>query len=363
MSASSTSTGFSLNIAKIVKKLVIVILAGMVINLALTLGGDTRHLAAAFASFSGGYFALAILFILIPWFANTGRLLIWTRFFGSRMSFIRAFKINLLSELSAAITPSAIGTRPVKVGLLLQEKMSTGAALASVTITTIEDLVFFIVAVPVALLLSSAGELAILQDFTGKIRANLLWVVALLPALALVIFLLVQMGKRLLTRLQEGKNRRQSFLSRVFGRLIQALQEFKAAYVLISKSGKYQFLATTTLAGIQWLCRYSILTALAASLGQDVDPVLFFALQWLVFALAVLVPTPGATGGAEAAFYLIFSYFIPQSSLKLLTIGWRFMTFYFFMGLGAVLYIGVSIAERMPRELRWSKLIWSSEKI
>jgi len=52
-----------------------------------------------------------------------------------------------------------------------------------------------------------------------------------------------------------------------------------------------------------------------------------------------MMPTPGATGGAEASFYMIYYYLLPHKSIGLIIAGWRFLTFYFLLGLGTILFI------------------------
>jgi uncharacterized membrane protein YbhN (UPF0104 family) len=60
-------------------------------------------------------------------------------------------------------------------------------------------------------------------------------------------------------------------------------------------------------------------------------------LQVFVFALMTLVPTPGAAGGAEVMFSLIYRAFLPAGTIGLVTAGWRFLTFYFLLLLAAAL--------------------------
>src|SRR5690606_28502095 len=89
---------------------------------------------------------------------------------------------------------------------------------------------------------------------------------------------------------------------------------------------------------VQWIARYSVISALVAYLGYPVQPVLFWLLQWVVFTLMAMIPTPGAAGGAEAAFYLIYSALLPEQVIGLATAGWRFLTFYLQLGLASVLF-------------------------
>lgn len=339
MSTEQAINGSSFHLSKMINKIIIILPIGFLISLAFGVGVSDRDAFTILTNFSPGYLALAMLFIVLPWFANTLRLFIWTRFFGTKLSFIQTFRIILVSEFGAAITPSAVGSGPVKTGLLIHEKMSSGAALSIATITTFEDLAFFVIAVPIALTLASAWHLSFLKIFYEKLHTNLIWLVALILAISFAIWLAMKIISKLHTKkTNKQANHSPSFIQRMTSKGKKISKDFKAAYVLIGKRGKLRFTLTSSLTGMQWICRYSIITALAASLGLNVDPVLFFALQWIVFTLSVFIPTPGAAGGAEASFYLIFAPFLPSQSMGLITAGWRLLTFYLYLASGTTIY-------------------------
>jgi hypothetical protein len=72
-------------------------------------------------------------------------------------------------------------------------------------------------------------------------------------------------------------------------------------------------------------------------MGIPVQPLLFMALQVIVFALVTFVPTPGGAGGAEAMFSLLYRAFLPAGAIGMVTTAWRFLTFYFLVLVAAVL--------------------------
>jgi uncharacterized membrane protein YbhN (UPF0104 family) len=116
---------------------------------------------------------------------------------------------------------------------------------------------------------------------------------------------------------------------------------------MVVARGKGRFALTWLLTALQWSCRYSVVTALAYFLAPQarVDPVLFFLLQWAVFTALNFVPTPGASGGAEAAFVLVYSALLPARVIGIATAGWRMLTFYFQLALGSVLFTALNVAE------------------
>jgi uncharacterized membrane protein YbhN (UPF0104 family) len=92
------------------------------------------------------------------------------------------------------------------------------------------------------------------------------------------------------------------------GSLFRSEVHFAPGYILLAMffNGKSVFALTFTLTAVQWICRYSIISLLFMSLGLPARPVLFMALQVVVFALLSFIPTPGGAGGAEALFYLLY---------------------------------------------------------
>ena len=54
----------------------------------------------------------------------------------------------------------------------------------------------------------------------------------------------------------------------------------------------------------------------------------------MVFVAMLFVPTPGGTGGAEAAFLLVFSNLIPRAAVGPAMAGWRLITYYFMLLVG-----------------------------
>lgn len=314
------------------------------------LSTEDKDILGLLENFSPFIFSIAILMVIIPWFANTLRLFIWIRFLGTKLSFIRTFKIIILSEFGAALSPSAVGSAPVKAGLLIQEKMTPGTAFSLATITSLEDFTFFIIAIPTALTISSAWELSVINTFFEKLQTKLPWVLGLFFLVVLIIFLIKILKTSKNQKSQNNRNSPHLFIKKIMEKGQRAWGDFKRAYSHIGKKGKIRFAVTTTLTGIQWICRYSVITALVASLGFNSDPVLFFGLQWIVFALSIFIPTPGATGGAEVSFYLIFYSFLPHESIGLITAGWRFVAFYGFLGIGTLLYFSIHLLEKAAKQ-------------
>ena len=258
------------------------------------------------------YLVLAVLLALTPWLINSLRLLIWLRFIGVRSRLWDAAQVVLGSAVGAAVSPSAVGGAPVKAALLARLGVSMGHSVTLTSLGSLEDALVAVVALPVALL--AVPWLRVLP-LEGILNAWP-WGVAFLAALVLsaVIF------QRL---------RRALGMHAFWMRLERWLAELRELYASIIRQGKGRLLLNVVLSCIQWMARYSVITALAWGMGLEVDPVLFGLLQWLCFVAMALVPTPGAVGGAEAAFLLVYRDLIPAEMIVLLMGAWRVLSFYF----------------------------------
>ena len=321
---------------------------GVLGNLALSLATTDRKLLASLQAFPKEYLLLAVGLGLVPWLTNSLRLRIWTRFIGHPLSFRDAFRLTLATELASAATPTASGGGFFRWGLLVQRGVSPGAAASLVSLVVLEDTLFFLFAIPVAVVLSSAWNLPVLRRVGREVRGSTLEVLLIAVAIGGVSWLVVHL---VLSGRLGARTRRWGLrgVARTRRRMRTGWRDARDVYRMIAARGKSRFALSMSLTAVQWVCRYSVVSALIAFLGIPVHPVLFFLLQWVIFTLLNFVPTPGAAGGAEAAFYVVYSAFVPAQVIGLATAGWRFLTFYLQLALGAVLFVGLNVAETRAR--------------
>ena len=321
---------------------------GVLGNLALSWATTDRSLLARLPELPRGYLYLALVLALVPWFTNALRLLVWTRFIGTELGFRDALRIVLGGELGSSVLPSSSGGEIFRWGMMMQRGLSPGTAASVIALGHAEDSLFFLLALPVAAVLSSAWELPVLQRVAGEIEGSALLVLGAAAAAVAVVYAVF----RLVLRGRLGARARRAGLrlaARVRHRLRKAWWDFRDVYRLVVERGKSRLLLTMGITAVQWSCRYSVVSALAAFLGAEVDPVLFFLLQWVVFTVMLFIPTPGASGGAEAAFYLVYSALLPAPIVGLMTAGWRFLTFYLQLALGAVVFTALTVAASRER--------------
>lgn len=112
----------------------------------------------------------------------------------------------------------------------------------------------------------------------------------------------------------------------------------RATLVLAAREGRGWFALTFLLSAVQWIARYSVATVIVFALGGALEPVLYWVLGWLTYAVASPAPTPGAAGATEATFLLLHSPFVPREILPLTSSVWRLLLFYAPATLAALAY-------------------------
>jgi uncharacterized protein (TIRG00374 family) len=296
------------------------------------------------------YLYLALVLALIPWFTNALRLLIWIRFIGGRMRFRDTFRITLGGELASSVVPTASGTEVFRWGMMVQAGITKGQAASIITLGYLEDLLFFGTAIPTAIVVSGAWRLPLIRALGREMRGKAV-VVALVAALILLAAWAVWKAV-LIGRLGEGPQRRgMRWTAKVRRRLRKTWHDYREVQRMVVRRGKGRFALTFLITAVQWTSRYSVVTALAYFLAPErqVDPVLFFLLQWVIFTAMNFIPTPGASGGAEAAFVLVYSALLPDRIIGIATAGWRMLTFYFQLSLGSILFTALNVADARRR--------------
>lgn len=310
---------------------------GLLISVAYSAFTVDSSALSAFSSFPWLCILALTGMVALPWFADTWRVQIWLRFLNKRERFAEVFRMTLATEMASAMSPAAIGGSGAKLGWLISRGLAPGVASSIMALNALEDTLFFVIALPLALLLSSHTAAGVSlekiwntvrqQNLTGSRNLSFILIgIVLLYLVARITWKLLPSSWRTRVMSWREKARHQSLLAKQTLRLMIA-------------QGRWRFVATIFLSGLHWVCRFSMLTVLLTGLHHAVDPFNFFASQWLVFMLMKIVPSPGGAGGAELAFLLFYRSMLPENLLGLLVGAWRVLTFTLPVGLATLLFL------------------------
>ena len=336
-----------LNFDKIFRRLLLILPLGVIVNVVISYLTIDQNIWDEFDNFSPGFLLIAAMLSLVPWFTHSLRIFIWTRFLDKKISFFRLYKIAIGSELGAAISPGVVGGAPVKTGMLMQNGLSPAASLFLTIMGSVEDWIFFSLAIPTALTLTTSWSHPLIQEISQTVSQSNLPKYLLIFVLALLLFL--QINRHCRDKISQTFN---SFkwTKKIKNKIQQIFKDMVLVYKMIARDGKALFVLSVSLTIFQWMCRYTIMYVLLLSLGIRTNPIELFLMQALVFMIMIFIPTPGATVGAEATFFYVFRTFLPSPILGLVTTGWRFLTYYFQLTLGTLVFLLSSLKNNSPED-------------
>ena len=298
------------------RRLAWIIPLGVVGNLAHTLLATDRQALLSTVQLEVDWLVVALGLAVAPLALNAVRVWRWGRLLRPGLPFAVALRTVLLAEVGAAVTPSAVGGAPIKIASLARQGLGAAGGVAMTAIGSLEDLAAVLLVVPAAALAS--GMLPRFADLLRRF-ADRAWPGHGFLVLA-VILMLTTATIWLALRGRRGRRRR--------ARLRRWWRETVGHLRLVRDRGLPTFVGNVFFASLQWTSRLSIVTALAAGLGVTLDPLRAMVQQWICFTGMTLMPTPGAVGGAEAAFLLVFGGDLPDAITPLALAAWRVVTFY-----------------------------------
>ncbi|MBK8346960.1 MAG: flippase-like domain-containing protein [Saprospiraceae bacterium] len=102
---------------------------------------------------------------------------------------------------------------------------------------------------------------------------------------------------------------------------------------------------------IQWLSKFSVLIVILHAFIIDFNTIQIYVRQWVIYITMLFIPTPGASGGAEASFLLIFGKVFPLiSPISSCRYG-RLFTYYFLLVAVVIFYSLLSYFLRKEEDL------------
>ena len=284
-----------------------------------------RPLLAALAALAGS------------WGLNTLRAWLVARSLGHPIRGWVAFRAVMAGSYAAALTPFAGGGGPVEALVLSQGGLPYPLALASVTASGIVAQ-FVLLAAALAVVFSP-----IPLPGLPVLRLVLKWLLALYAAgLAAVVAALLRLEllagpiDRLLGWLQQRAPRaaRQLARWRVRSRAFLTGTSAGIRTVLQHRPAVVAALAAIYLG--YYLLIFLVAPIIGLPMGLDLPPGVILAAQFPLFLLAATVPTPGGSGGIEAAMAAMVAPHLPLPAVGVFVTAWRVLTLYPSMAVGAV---------------------------
>lgn len=300
------------------------------------------------------FLVLALFLIGVRHFAYMYRLWIVV---GKKMRFRQLFDSIVMWEFASVASPGIVGGAAVAMFILNREGLSMGKSTATVMVITILDNLFFIIASVVLFLVVGLDEMFGVKDQCGKdlkflaffggleyvFLAGISFSALITSILAYGAFFRPRTMKMLLIR-----STRLPFLRKLKSKAVETGNEIiiTAKEIKTKKAGFWIRSFAATIFG--WMCKYLVVNALLTAFGYltGYDQIVVMS-RMLALWLIMLIPvTPGASGVAEVSFVALMCRYAPSGLSGALTLLWRFITYYPYLIIGAIL---------MPRWLARTK--------
>lgn len=284
------------------------------------------------------FILLAIILVGLRDFAYMYRIRILT---DKKISWKHSFQVIMMWEFASSLTPSVVGGSAVALYIVTKEGISAGKSTAIVMITALLDELFYIIFVPISILI--AGYTHVFSEENPFIIAGrpvgITWIfiigylfIVLLTAIILVaIFIKPQAFKTLLTKIFHFKYLKRWLhkMEKWGNDLIETSKEMRGRNL---KFWGKVFGATV----FSWLSRFFMLNCLLLIINPTIDHFLVLSRQLVMWVILLISPTPGGSGIAEYAFPIFLGEFIPKGLSASIAILWRLLSYYPYIIMGSL---------------------------
>ena len=325
---------------KNIKRHSIVLLFITLLILFVVLKDDYVQIVDAIMEMKYIFLFISILIICLSWFFKTISMYLIVREYNKTIKISTIFKQAVITQFFNGITPFSTGGQPMEIYMLNKCGVSVGKASNIVLQNSMVYQVALVIYGLLALCVNACLNLYSSVDFLGYIVAFGF----LMNTLVCVGFFVLSFSRKLSSSLLSFVIKlgskfklikdKEKFLSD-FSRRIEEFHESGKVY----RSNKLLFVKGVFLNFMALTMIYIIPYFLMLGIGiNGISTYIAIVTSAYVLLVGSFVPIPGGSGGIEYAFMNFFGVFVKDASLSALLIIWRFVTYYFGMILGGIIF-------------------------
>ncbi|MDE6430713.1 MAG: flippase-like domain-containing protein [Duncaniella sp.] len=297
-----------------------------------------------------GCIALAWLFMVGRDFGLTWRFRALT---DRQLTWKQAWRVDMLCEFTSCVTPSAVGGSALGMIYLNREGIELGRATTLMMTTLFLDELFFVVSLPVIMLLVPYHQLFDFGHggFTVGLQSVFWGVYAIVTAWTTILFLGIIVRPHAIHR----------FLNWLFHfRLLKKWQtQVDTLGTNMENTGRELrkrpmswWVETFGGTALSWSSRYLVVNALFLGFAPMANQLIVFARQFVVWICLMVSPTPGSAGISEWLFTTYYGDLINSAGMALvIALFWRIISYYIYLLVGACIVPGwISQGIRLRQE-------------
>jgi|GEM_PF-706811 uncharacterized protein (TIRG00374 family) len=259
------------------------------------------------------------------------RLAVLSRAGESPLTLARSVSAIYIGYFMAAVTPFQVGGLPLQLYLMKGWGVNPGRASAMLLL---RGALFYVMLFAVAPFVACSHEPGI-----GLLKALGAYVLLALTVLGLAVLATVAFPTRLAAwsrRLAHGPQTGRA--RRLLAWLLVHLKGLAAGLRMYVRPGGFKYLISAiTLTAVFMAAVFGMSATLLCGLGVKTNALKTMGLNLLLCSVMLFVPTPGATGVAEAGAAGLFTLVCPQYLLGPYVLLWRLFSFYLGALVGGVL--------------------------
>ncbi len=261
------------------------------------------------------------------------------------LSWRRSFQVIMLWEFASAVTPGVVGGAAIALYIVNKEGVNMGKTTAVVMITSLLDEMFYILLVPIIILIAGYQNLfieganfALFNTKFGTLGIFIIGYVFMIILSLIIIsgvfinprgfkWVIIKIFKfRLLRKWLGGA-------VKTGDQIITTSREMKG------KPFKF-WLKAYAVTVFSWTARFGVVNFLILAFVSGADHLLIYARQLIMWVIMLISPTPGGSGIAEFVFTDFLGEFIIPGLAPALALLWRLFSFYPYLFIGAIILPG-----------------------
>ncbi len=319
---------------KNINRLFILVGVGIVLHVIFLLTTIDKKSFAVLLNIKPLYLMAIALLALGPWIGHTCRVMIWSKFLKHPLKLRDAIHVVVANEVGSAVAPTAVGGGPVKIGMLMKYGVPASRATFMVMLSACEDLVFYLSGTIVTFIYMREQ----IYKMGGFLTQNKWLFFGTISLILASLFFKKTTSKILRKSLNFLPINTANKIRNARRKVLSYFSDIGVTFVEVLREGKTSLVLSIALLFFQWFTKFSILAVILMALGIDFELSDVYIKQWILIITLLFIPTPGASGGAEAGFLLLFGQSLSGDLANLMVSTWRFFTYYYILMMSALLF-------------------------
>lgn len=316
--------------AKIVNS-ILVILSIIILVTYISLIDGPDKIIHVFLSANHIFICLGVAFMILYWYLEGHVTNKAVSLYGSKLSFKQSAKNCMIGQFFNNITPSSTGGQPMQVYYMSKCGISVGSSSGGLLIRFIIYQISLTIISIIVLIFkynefsSHVQSFSILMIFGFILNTSITLILLLIGFNKTIASLIMKAILILGNKVKIIKN-----FKKTYRKLKMEVDRFSGVFKEISYHKK-DLIIMLGFTCLQLIVFFSINVTIAAAFYININLSNIFTIiagAACVQMSSSFIPLPGAAGGAELAYYLLYSSVFPNKNISAAVLLWRLLTFY-----------------------------------